>query len=124
MVALPSLALWSIVTVCPLARALTLNLYNVTSTGLLSQDMQQPSETHCTKDSAWLFTPFHSIASYDFMCQAALTDAIRDLTLLGMDTEFEVLSRNTIAQTTKPKIRLPRRYVAGKYCKVTRHEAA
>lgn len=124
MVAFPSLALWSIITACPLAGALTLNLYNVTSPDSLYQDKQQPSDTYCTKDSAWLLTPFHSIASYDFTCQAALAKAIRDLALFGMDIEYELLSRNAIAQTTRPKIRLPRRYVAGKYCKVTRHDAA
>lgn len=124
MVALPGLAFWPIVTVCSLAHALTLDLYNVTSPGSISQDKEQRGDTYCTKDPAWLLTPFHSIGSYDFMCQAALTKAIRDLTLFGMDIDYELLSRNAIAQTTKPKIRLPWRYVAGKYCKVTRHEAA
>ena len=124
-----SLALWSIVAVCPLARALTLNLYNVTSPGSMSQDSQEPTvgadaDTHCTKDPDWLIPAFPSIHSYDLMCQAAMAKAIRDLTLYGLDTDFELLAQGSIAQTRRPKIRLPRRYVASKYREVTKRKPA
>lgn len=124
MVGVLSLVLCSIVTICPFASTLTLSLHNVTFPSSISPYKEEPPDTHCTKNSAWFLTPFHSIASYDYMCQAALTNAVRDLTLFGMDIEYELLSRDAVAQTTKLKIRLPRRYVACKYRKVTRHDAA
>ena len=122
MIALASLALWSIIAICPLApaRALVLNLYNVTSPGSASQDSKQPTvgvdaDTHCTNDPNWLAPAFPTIARYEITCQAALFKARRDLASYGLDTEYELLDRDATAQTTRPQIRLPRKYVASEY---------
>lgn len=122
MIALASLALWSIIAICPLvpAHALVLNLYNVTSPASASPDSNQPTfgvdaDTHCTNDPKWLAPAFPTIPLYDFTCQAALFKARRDLASYGLDTEYELLDRDATAQTTRPQIRLPRKYVASEY---------
>ena len=120
------LALWSIFAWCPFVRALTLNLYNNTSPNLASQNSGDfaagiSPNLHCTKDPNWLVPTYPNILSYDFMCQTALAHAVRELSSHGLDTEFEFLDRGSSAQTTKPQIQLPRKYVASKYCNIGKH---
>ena len=120
-----ALALPSLLTLCPSAHALALNLLNVTS----SDSAFPPSSNltlgvgpnqHCTKDPTWLIPAFPDIRWYQTTCQNALFKADKDLASFGLDTEFEFLTRGAIPQTTKPQIQLPRKYVASKYDVLTR----
>ena len=121
-----SLALWSIFTFCPFISALTLNLHNITSPNLATQNSSgfavgvNPN-VHCTKDRNWLVPNYPNILYYDYMCQNAMAHAIRELYSHGVDTEFEFLDRGASAQTTRPQIQLPRKYVASKYCDIEKH---
>lgn len=129
MIVLLYLALWPLVTFCPLARAASLGLYNVTSPGLASQNSNDltvgvNADVHCTKDANWLIPAFPNILSYDSMCQNAMGKAINELASHGLDTEFEFLDRGATAQTTKPQIQLPRKYVVSKYCNLTEQDSA
>ena len=124
MITFPYLALWSVITLCPVGRTLTLNLYNVTSPGSASQNSNDlavgvDADTHCTQDPNWLIPAFPSIPAYDNQCQVAMLKAVRDLTSYGLDTEFELLNRGAIPKTPMPKVLLPRKYVASEYCSFT-----
>lgn len=119
MVAPSHLALLAGLTICPLARTLILNL---PSTSPLSSAIPQKSgnitaavngAVHCTTSPLWLAPAFPSFPSYEFMCEAAMEKAKRDLMSYDMDTEYEFLDRDATAQTTRPTIELPRKYVAG-----------
>lgn len=119
MTALSYLALWSIVTFCPVASALALNLYNLTPPVLTSLNSSNltvgvNANVHCTKDPNWFVPAFPDNPSYVSMCQKAKNKAIFDLASHGLDTEFEFLDRGATAQTTEPQIQLPRKYVASK----------
>lgn len=120
------LALWSIFAFCPFVSALTLSLYNVTSPNLAFHNSSgfavgvNPN-VHCTKDPNWLVPSYPNILSYDYMCQNAMASAIRELYSHGPETEFEFLDRGASAQTTRPQIQLPRKYVASEYCDVGKH---
>ena len=71
--------------------------------------------THCTQDPSWLATGSDDIAKYRLDCQNAINYAWEELGQHGMTTEFEFLARGAPAQTTKPKIQLPRKYTACMY---------
>lgn len=120
------LALWFIFAFCPFVRTLTLNLYNITSANLASQNSSGLAigvnpNVHCTKDPNWLIPTYTNILSYDSTCQRAMAAAIRELYSHGLDTEFEFLDRGASAQTTRPQIQLPRKYVVGKYWDIGKH---
>ena len=104
MIGLASLALWSFIAVCPPApaRALVLNLYNVTSPGSASHDSKQPTfgvnaDTHCTNDPNWLAPAFPTISLYNSTCQTALFKGKKELVLCGLDIEYELLERDATA---------------------------
>lgn len=121
---LSCLAFYCIVAICPLTRAFALNLHSVTSLGLVSQNNSDLTvgvnpNVHCTRDPNWLIPAFPDIRNYDSPCQNALAKASQELRSHGLDTEFEFLDRGATAQTTKPQIQLPRKYIVGKYCTLT-----
>ena len=101
------LALSSIFTTCSLTRALIPNLYNISSLS------SPPAGVHCTTDPGWLARGFPIVPTYEYMCFAATQKATMDLRSYSLTTEYEFLDRGATAQTTRPKIPLPRKYVAG-----------
>ena len=101
------LALSSIFTTCSLTRALIPNLYNISSLS------SPPAGVHCTTDPGWLARGFPILPTYEYMCSAAAQKATMDLRSYSLTTEYEFLDRGATAQTMKPKIPLPRKYVAG-----------
>ena len=119
MVPLICRGLWFILSFVCIAHTLTLNLYNVSSPSFGSQDSNSTAvnvdaHVHCTGDPNWLVPAFPNIDSYDRSCQNALKKAVADLISYGVDTEFEFLNRGATAQTSKPQIELPRKYIASK----------
>lgn len=108
-----------ILTICPLTRALILNPHNISSpSSLASQDSGNltaavNAAVQCTTDPRWLTPAFPSFPSYELTCQAAMEKAYIDLAFYDLDAEYEFLDRGATAQTTKPKVALPRKYVAG-----------
>ena len=109
-----SRGLWFILSSVCIAHTLTLNLHNVSSPSFGSQDSNSDAHVHCTRDPNWLVPAFPNIKSYDRSCRNALKKAADDLISYGVDTEFEFLTRGATAQTSKPQIELPRKYVASK----------
>lgn len=114
-----SLTLWTVLALSPFAHALALNLIPVPSIATAPASGSNSSvvgagnsNAHCTKDPTWLAPGFTKFSLYDFMCQDAMNAARRELASHGMDTEFEFLDRGAAAQTSKPQIQLPRKYVA------------
>ena len=101
------LALSSIFIICSIARALIPNFYNISSLS------SPPAVVHCTADPRWLARGFPSLPTYESMCFAATQKATMDLRTYSLTTEYEFLDRGATAQTTRPKISLPRKYVAG-----------
>lgn len=79
-------------------------------------DVNVGLNAHCTTDKSWLIPRFDEIWWYDSVCQSALLKVIRDPALgpPHLDIEHEFLDRDATAQTTKPKIQLPRKYTFSK----------
>ena len=101
------LALSLIFAICSLARALIPKLYNISSLSSL------PAGVHCTTDPGWLARGFPILPTPVSMCFAASQKATMDLRSYSLTTEYEFLDRGATAQTTRPRIPLPRKYVAG-----------
>ena len=83
-----------------------------------SQNMTNLTATnnaHCTIDDSWKIQPFNDIRLYDPSCQHSMLLAIAEIGAHALDTEMEFLDRNAHAQTTKPKIQLPRKYTASMF---------
>lgn len=123
MIALHSLAHWSIVTVCPLAHTgtIVLDLHNVIPPEWISQYNNQTtvgvdSNTHCTYA---LYPQTSSDKDHRDTCEKATADAawdsihsIRLETGDHQDTKFKVLDRNVTPQISIPQICLPRNQVS------------
>ena len=83
-----------------------------------SQNMTNLTVTHnahCTIDDSWKIQPFDDIRLYDSSCQMSMALALAEIGAHALDTEVEFLDRNADAQTTKPKIQLPRKYTASMF---------
>ena len=78
-------------------------------------NMTVTHNAHCTIDDSWKIQPFNDIGRYDSPCQQSMALAIAEIGTHGLDTEIEFLDRNADAQTTKPKIQLPRKYIASMF---------
>ena len=129
MLSIPRLMFWSVLIVCPIAGALTLtvDLHNVTFPYPVVQNSEGTTvgvddDTHCTEDPNWLVPAFPTIFIYDRICKDALAKAFKDLTSFDLDMEYEFLNRGATAQTTKPQIQVPRKYVASRYSRRTGQE--
>jgi len=101
------------------SHALVLDLGNITRSVTSNQnvtDLTIAANAHCTTDDSWLASRFDDIEDYDFMCHDALFKARMDPAFnpFNLDTKLEFLDRGATAQTTKPKIHLPRKYTVCK----------
>jgi hypothetical protein len=101
------------------SHALVLDLGNITQSLTSNQNVANltiAANAHCTTDNSWLAPRFDDIDDYDFTCHDALFKARMDPVFnpFNLDTELEFLDRGATAQTTKPKIRLPRKYTVCK----------
>ena len=124
MIALLALAFPFIVTLCPFAHALVLDLLNVSSSDMAIPPSSDPTlgvdpNVHCTRDPTWLVPTFPDIRYYDHTCQNAMFKATQDLTTYELNAEYEFLTRGAINQTTNQQIQLPRKYVFCKYDDLT-----
>ena len=124
MIALLALAIPFILTLCPFAHALVLDLLNINSSDQAIPPSSDPTlgvdaNVHCTRDPTWLIPAFPDARYYDNTCQNALFKAEADLNKYQLDTEYEFLTRGATAQTTKPQIQLPRKYIACKFDDLT-----
>ena len=121
MIILSCLILWYILIFSPLTGALVLELYNVSDPSQASphgsnHTVGVDDYVHCTRDPSWILPGFPNFVDYHRECSNAWGKAIQDLNKIGFrhgyDTEFEFLDRGSPAQTTKPQILLPRKFVA------------
>lgn len=101
------------------SHALVLDLGNITQSLTSNQNVANltiAANAHCTTDDSWLAPRFDDINDYDFMCHDALFEARMDPVFnpFNLDTALEFLDRGATAQTTKPKIHLPRKYTVCK----------
>lgn len=111
---------------CPLTPAFLLSPNNLIRPQPLNltnnfANLTVGGNAHCTQDSSWLIAPYENITRYRLSCQNAMAQAIRELSDHGMDTEFEFLDRGATAQTSKPRIELPRKYIYSEYLHLDLH---
>lgn len=102
-----------------LSYALVLDLGNATHSLISNQkvtNLTVATNAHCTTDDTWLTPRFPDMEGYDFTCHDALFKVWRNFEYISSnpDTELEFLDRGAAAQTTKPKIHLPRKYTVCK----------
>ena len=67
------------------------------------------ANAHCTKENSWTIPGF-DFGNYHYSCQEAMRRAQHDIARYGLDTDVEFLDQGATAQTTKPKVFLPRKY--------------
>lgn len=99
--------------------ALVLDLGNITQSLTSTQNVTNlttAAYADCTTDNSWLEPRFGDIEDYGFTCHDALFKARMDPAFnpFDPDTELEFLDRGAIAQTTKPRVHLPRKYIVCK----------